>query len=208
MMKPLTKKIILVIAIGGLLVAGFVAISILPTFLFGVGMSRTAEKDKKFFEEYEYLFASTTNEAITTRNPELCTNLIHYKYFFTDMGCDSCFSRYYRNECLEKYRSNYPESSVCQFFSPATETPGFTDQCKDAAPQPMERELPPLSKPVPPIVGEVCDGIDNNGDGKIDEGFDRDGDGIKDCHDNCADVYNPAQDDRNGNGIGDICDTL
>ncbi|MBX7149786.1 hypothetical protein K1X76_12000 [bacterium] len=36
-----------------------------------------------------------------------------------------------------------------------------------------------------PIV-ETCDGIDNNGDGQIDEGFnDTDGDGTKDCVDDC-----------------------
>ncbi len=29
---------------------------------------------------------------------------------------------------------------------------------------------------------EVCDGVDNDGDGQVDEGFDQDGDGIADCY--------------------------
>ncbi|GAB5472163.1 MAG: hypothetical protein Mars2KO_02620 [Maribacter sp.] len=33
------------------------------------------------------------------------------------------------------------------------------------------------------IKVEICDGIDNDGDGQIDEGFDSDGDGIADCED-------------------------
>jgi hypothetical protein len=27
----------------------------------------------------------------------------------------------------------------------------------------------------------VCDGVDNDGDGLVDEGFDEDGDGVADC---------------------------
>lgn len=40
---------------------------------------------------------------------------------------------------------------------------------------------------------EECDGLDNNGDGNIDEGFDFDNDDIADCFDSCPELYNPEQ---------------
>jgi hypothetical protein len=48
---------------------------------------------------------------------------------------------------------------------------------------------------------EVCDGIDNDGDGQIDEGFDMDGDGIADCFDDCDNHI-----DSDGDGTPDCTD--
>jgi Bacterial Ig-like domain (group 1)/Thrombospondin type 3 repeat len=73
---------------------------------------------------------------------------------------------------------------------------------------------------VAPSPIESCNGLDDNGNGLVDEGFpDSDGDGIADCVDqdedndgindgvdNCPQVANPDQADSNGNGIGDSCD--
>jgi hypothetical protein len=73
---------------------------------------------------------------------------------------------------------------------------------------------------VTPSPIEKCNGLDDNGNGVVDEGFpDADRDGIADCVDedqdndgigngvdNCPQVANPDQADSNHNGIGDACD--
>ncbi len=52
-------------------------------------------------------------------------------------------------------------------------------------------------------VGEVADA-----NGCSDSQKDTDGDGIQDSLDNCPTVSNPGQEDRDGDGQGDVCDTV
>ncbi len=62
---------------------------------------------------------------------------------------------------------------------------------------------------ISPVATDVCDGIDNNCNGLIDEdaaGLDSDGDGIPNACDNCRFVANPNQHDHDGDGVGDACD--
>ncbi|HWL32356.1 MAG TPA: thrombospondin type 3 repeat-containing protein [Gaiellaceae bacterium] len=57
------------------------------------------------------------------------------------------------------------------------------------------------------LQAETCgNGIDDDGDGLIDEGCDSDGDGVQDVDDNCPDTPNPGQADADGDGVGDACD--
>jgi len=57
------------------------------------------------------------------------------------------------------------------------------------------------------LPAESCDALDNNGDGRTDEGCsDRDGDQIVDALDNCPDTANADQADVNRDYTGDACE--
>jgi hypothetical protein len=59
-----------------------------------------------------------------------------------------------------------------------------------------------------PGAVEICNALDDDCDGAVDEGFisDIDFDFIPDCRDNCPTIFNPDQSDFDADGRGDRCD--
>ncbi|MFT7622442.1 MAG: hypothetical protein ACI9WU_001615 [Myxococcota bacterium] len=94
-----------------------------------------------------------------------------------------------------------------------------TDDDNDGSPDPLDCK--PTNKLVHPNAVELCNGVDENCNGQIDELFDdtdndgqadcvdndNDNDGVPNAFDNCPLAFNPAQNNSDGDQLGDVCDT-
>lgn len=92
---------------------------------------------------------------------------------------------------------NSPPSYFCTFDPPMYSL--TNDDCEDADPA------------INPGVTEDCDGLDNNCDGQVDEGFDMDGDGYTPCNGDCNDMnstLHPGALEICGDGVDNDCDGL
>lgn len=92
------------------------------------------------------------------------------------------------------------------------------DDDDDGWPDP--EDCAPKNSGVHPGAMETCDGVDEDCDGQVDEGYpdanmdcmadcvetDLDNDGIHDFVDNCPETANPGQEDAEGDGWGNSCD--
>jgi hypothetical protein len=122
-----------------------------------------------------------------------------------ETGAEGCTS-YFLDADNDGHGSSDDEQCLCAPSGEWSATSG--DDCNDDDPT------------VNSDAVEVCDGLDNDCDGTIDEGMgDTDGDGVADCidpdddgdgitdeDDNCPVTANAEQGDLDGDGVGDVCE--
>ncbi|MFH1464685.1 MAG: MopE-related protein [Pseudomonadota bacterium] len=127
-------------------------------------------------DPYDALVAGDCDEADAAVSPaaaEACDGLDNDCDGDTDeAGATGC-SDYYRDEDDDSYGVIWDVACLCAASDPY-DTTSYGD-CDDAVP---EAHLGAV---------EICDGLDNDCDGGVDEGFDLDGDGYSSCAGDCDD---------------------
>ncbi len=85
-------------------------------------------------------------------------------------------------------------------------------QCADSAPSPQDDPIDPEPEDVVVDAGDpdaADEGVDEEAGADLPPdapiGEDTDGDGVEDASDNCPEVFNPAQEDFDRNGTGELC---
>ena len=130
------------------------------------------------------------------------------------------------NDCDEKIDEDEPLGCVAYYLDADEDGYGIDSMSKCLC-EPWESfsallagDCEPLEPTIYPEAEEVCNGLDEDCDGQVDEDFpDTDGDGVADCldddddddavpdnEDNCPLVPNPTQENWDSDVPGDACD--
>ncbi|MEN9333728.1 MAG: hypothetical protein RLY35_908, partial [Bacteroidota bacterium] len=132
--------------------------------------------------------ADDCNDAVAAINPiaiEICDEIDNNCNGAVDEGVTNI---YFADEDGDSFGGSTITIEAC------TAPPGFVDNSDDCDDQ---------NAAIYPGATEVCNGVDDNCDGNIDEGLDADGDGFSSCIDDCNDADNTIYP-----GAPELCDGI
>jgi hypothetical protein len=143
------------------------------------------------------------NPAINSNAVELCDNV--------DNNC---------NAVIDEGFTDSDNDKLADCVDPDDDNDGDLDECAEGEVN-CKVDCAPTDPTINSQADEVCDGLDNNCDGNVDEGFDdtdedeiadcvdadMDNDGVDNEDDNCKLVVNADQANHDDDALGDACDT-
>jgi len=108
---------------------------------------------------------------------------------------DGCYSGTYRN--YADLSNSCSSTCGCQTLSCSVYREVITDADGDGYDTECDGDADDSNANIYPTAPEICDGLDNNQNGPVDEGIDANNNGISDCIEECKDVNTGIYDNGN-----------